>query len=352
MKTTLTTAIFTTILVSTMVAQPPCPGFPGCVYTPAQTYTFKQSSALIKYRDVTNRVRIFEVTLRGPLNRPGALPVVVWAHGGADGLDHSPGALSDWGKITATAGYLSVNPAFHARNKPDQQALCTYLNLSPSECDRLNTPSWDRPYDIRATIDWLESENQDPKSDLYGRVDMNRIAVGGHSAGSSGTLSVAGAVRDYFGTRYSAADPRPRAFVTLSPAPPGMHSLFDMAFRDPTTSWDNVTRPLFAATGEGDAHEAFPHGRRIMFDYLPAGDKYRMYSLSNAFEHAAFGDNLHDCAGISGPLCDNFQRSLVSSVLAFLDFYLLQPQAAMASVYLHNGYAQGIAPGLVEWMQK
>ncbi|MBI4909239.1 MAG: hypothetical protein HY820_36805, partial [Acidobacteria bacterium] len=287
-------AIFTFFLAAKLAAQPACPGFTNCLYPEGQRYEFSAQIVDITYTDVTGRPRTVEVTVRVPSARTGSLPVMIWAHGGGEGRNTegaSRGALSYWSETSAEWGFLTVSPAFHARNQEDQAALCIFLGVEP-ECDA-NSTQFDRPYDIKAILDFLEAQNK--TGPLTGRIDMSRVGVGGHSAGSSGSLSVAGAVRDIEGKRYGAdyfGDPRPRAFVALSPSAPGSSAMFDSSFNDPSTSWDDIPRPVIFFTGLGDGHEQFPQGRRIPYDKITPGDKYRLWVKDNDFGHGMYGDDL------------------------------------------------------------
>ncbi len=347
----LTYALFT--LIPATVAAQDCAGFPDCVYRPSQKFAITKSTQRTTYQDVTGHDRTVEFTLRIPKNKTGPLAVVIWAHGGGEGLDSSVGALTDWSTVTASAGYLSVSPAFHARNPQDQQYLCDYLGVSdPVTCADFSATSFDRPFDIRAVIDALDKLNQ--SGPLAGQIDLARLAVGGHSAGSSGALSVAGAAREYNGKRFTAAflsDPRPKAFIALSPSAPGLSFLFDSSFQDPSTSWDKIDRPVLIFTGTGDSHEQFPSGRRIPYNNMPAGDKYRLVFADTSFSHEAFGDGLHDCGGgVPKKECRMFQNAITSTVLAYLDAYL--NGSRQARDYLQNGYMKHAAPGPSEWSMK
>lgn len=333
-----------------------CPGFPNCLYPLGQTYGYERVTMRVTYRDIAGRDRTVEVTARVPIGRQGALPVVIWAHGGGDGRNGknaSVGALSSWSETTAEQGFLSVAPAFHIREDDDQLALCKYLGVPEGDdCDDFSSLSWDRPYDIKAVIDELERQNR--TGPLRGRIDLDRIAVAGHSAGSSGTLSVAGAAREFSGKRYGAsyfADPRPKAFIALSPSAPGLSFMFDQSFDDESTSWDKIQRPVLWVTGLGDSHEQFPHGRRIGFGYLPAGDKFRLWVNDVSFGHSAFGDDFDTCGdGVPARKCTPFQAMLTSVVRAFLDAYLdRRPQAI---TYLQNGYIAQTAKDLLEWTKR
>lgn len=328
-----------------------CPGFPNCLYTPAQTYSFARSTVRVSYKDVAETTRTIEMTVRVP-NRPGPLPVVIWAHGGEGRpFNSSGGALSLWGEISAETGYLSITPAFPNREGEERLALCRFLGVDGERCERMSNNAWDRPYDIRAILDELSEQNS--AGPLRGRIDLARIGVAGHSAGSGGTLAVAGAVREFNGVRYGpsySADPRPKAFVALSPSAPGSSWMFDTSWNDGTTSWTLIERPVLVLTGLGDENEQFGRGRRIAFDYMPAGDKFRLWVNDADFGHGAFGDNLGDCEGIPAGKCGVFRAVAVSTVRAFLDAYLEdKPQARR---FLEEGYAAAAVPELLEWSKK
>jgi hypothetical protein len=349
-------AIFFFLLAPGLFAQPACPNYPGCLYTPARSYGFERMTMRTTYTDLMGLPRTVEFTARIPIGRSGAMPVILWAHGGGEGLNApnaSRGALSVWSEITAESGYLTISPAFHAREDEERRALCGYLGYPEGEvCDRLSTPLWDRSLDIKAILDELERQNLE--GPLQGRIDMGRIAVGGHSAGSTGVLTVGGAGRQFRERRYDAsllADPRPRAIVALSPTGPGLHATYDRSFNDDTTSWDTITRPTLAVTGLGDAHEGAPHLRRVPFAYMPPGDKYQLWIKDVTFGHGAYGDDLETCGeNVTRRKCEAFKAVLTSAVLSFLDAYIEQRQEART--YLESGFITRTSTELVEWSTK
>ncbi|MFN7938290.1 MAG: hypothetical protein U0R19_33485 [Bryobacteraceae bacterium] len=326
------------------------------LYVQQQTYEYSTITQNVSYNDVSGTRRTVEVTFRIP-NRQGPLPVVIWAHGGGDGRNGegaSVGALSDWSTFTAAAGYFTVSPAFHVRTAADQLPLCRHLGIADEDCDRFNALSWDRPFDMRAIMDALNTQNQ--SGPLQGRIDMARIGIGGHSAGSSGTLSVAGASREFLGKRFSGAqwfeDPRPKAFIALSPSSPGFSFLYETGFKDESTSWDTIKRPVLWVTGSGDAHEQFPRGRRIGYGFLPPGDKYMMYLNDTDFGHGDFGDDLNDCSysQTSAAKCAAFVAVMHSVILAYLDGYVQgRPQALQ---YIQDGVLQRLSEDIIEWQKR
>lgn len=354
MKTTILTFV---AAAAAAYAQGECPGFPNCLYTQQQTFEFNTSRANVSYTDVAGARRTIEITIRTP-NRTGALPVVIWAHGGGDGRNGegaSVGALSDWSTFTARAGYLTVSPAFHIRHEADQLALCKQLGYAEGEeCYSFNSLGWDRPLDMRAILDYLTEQNK--TGPLQGRVDLARVGVGGHSAGSSGTLSMAGAHREYVRKRYKGSewfeDSRPKAFIALSPSSPGFSGMWDTGFKDESNSWDSIQRPVLMVSGEGDGHEQTPHGRRIGHGYLPPGDKYLLFINDSDFGHGDFGDDLNECvySGVSDAKCAVFRTVLHSVVLAFLDGFV--QGRVQAREYIQNGMPRRLSEQLIDWRKR
>ncbi len=210
----------------------------------------------------------------------------------------------------------------------------------------MNTPAWDRPFDVKAILAALRRENEREGSALFGRVDMSRVAVAGHSAGSTGTLSVAGAWREFYGKRFGGVeyfeDPAPVAFIALSPSAPGESNLFDTGLRSPRHSWDAITRPVLILSGEGDASRQNPHGRRIAYDKLPeAGGSHILYWYDDVdFGHAMFAED--PCDSVGKRKCDVFLESWGAAILSYLDTYVRGN--GRAREFLDNGYVTKI-PG-------
>lgn len=343
------------LIAVTVWAQNNCPGFPGCRYTPASEVEFSGQSVTVTYTDITGLERDFEAYVRIPAIRTGPLPVMIWAHGGGDGrVDGNATILSVPSELTATAGYLTISPAFRPRTATEQKALCDYVE-APTEklCEFLNSPSWDRPYDIQAVIRVLRRENQRQGSPLFGRVDLGRIAVGGHSAGSSATICVAGCSREILGQRYGGPDffedPTPIAFIALSPSAPGYSYLFDSKFLDASTTWDRVTRPMLMISGSGDANEQVPHGRWLAYEHMPEADgtHYRFWFDDVDFGHGNYAEDPCELTGAAGQRkCSAFSAAWSSAILSYLDGYVLKRPQALE--YLNNGYLTRIPGPLFE----
>jgi hypothetical protein len=106
--------------------------------------------------------------------------------------------------------------------------------------------------------------------------------VAGHSFGAHTTLALAG---QRFPVRTEMLDPRPRAFIALSPSSPvaGRMSVQE--------AFGAITRPLMAVTGslDGDPFGSYDSGqpRAAVYDGLPPGQRALLW-LDGA-DHYSFG---------------------------------------------------------------
>ncbi|MCC6537806.1 MAG: hypothetical protein IT162_09670 [Bryobacterales bacterium] len=332
----------------------PCPGFAGCLYRaerawPVGTLPFRD----VVYTDITGYPRRTEITVRYPEGKPGLWPVLIVAHGGGDGRNDvggSRGAMEQWGEWGAQHGYLTIALAFRARTNEERDRLCAHLKMDGDECGAFEGPSWDRPFDMQAVLNELERLQREGTI----RVDLQRIGVLGHSAGSSGVLSIGGMGRVFNGQRFVGPgyfiDPRPRAVVALSPTSSGFSYTFDTSFNDRSTSWSTVDRPVLFASGKGDAHEQAPHGRRIGFGHAPPGDKFLLWVDDVNFGHENYGDQWLECQGVPKEKCEAFQALLSSTVLAFLDNYVLEDPRAKE--YMDKNYVRQAGRNVAFWDRK
>jgi hypothetical protein len=339
-------------------AAPSCAPYPNCLYVAPINVTFAVSTSSVTYQDASSSPRTISFAIRTPNGLAGALPVVIWSHGGSQGNNNPLTALSEWGELTARAGYISVGIAHASRSNFSRQLLCSALGVS--DCTTFNYLNWDRPHDIAKVIDRLAVLNA-AAGPLQGRINMNRIAVGGHSAGSGGTLSVAGARRFFTNTPQTLADPRPIAFLALSPQGPATDGFFDTEFRFPHTSWEGISRPVLVATGDGDntcgnpatgCTGTSPTVRRIAYDLMPAGNKYLMHIHDTDTFHGLFGFNIAECIsrGVAPGKCNGFRQWLTSSALAFLDAHVRG--SIVARNWLLGGFIEQASAGAVEWKSK
>ncbi len=204
----------------------------GCLYFPGVWYATEPSESEVSYTDIAGLPRTVRMAIRRPIGAPAPMPVVIWSHGGAEGSTASAHSLSEWSETTAQAGYLTISLAHPPRpdEELDRMPLCQAIAAAvpgarwdladPLTCRVFKHLNWDRPHDIRAVLEELPLRNA--QGPFRGLIDLNRIAVGGHSAGAGGALTVGGALRNFTGTPVDLSDPdrRPIAFIALSPRGP------------------------------------------------------------------------------------------------------------------------------------
>lgn len=333
---------------------------PGCLYFPATQFTFQTTTSQTTYTDNAGDQRTIEFAIRKPDGAPIPMPVVIWSHGGPHGKTNPLTSMVEWSNTTAEAGYLTISIAHAPRS--DHKRLCQSVGINdPGTCELFKYLNWDRPFDISAVIDELERMNQ--QGDFRGQIGMNHIAVGGHSAGAGGTLSVAGALRKFADTPVSLADPRPIAFLAFSPQQPGTEGFFDTDHGRPLHSWKPIERPALIGTGDGDnackatevpgsCQGETPSGRRANFDRMPPGNKYRIYINDADTFHTLFALNTAKCSalGVNQTKCDEIARLLQSTALAFLDGHVRQD--AFAQQWLQSNNVEIASQDIAEWSRK
>lgn len=333
---------------------------PGCLYFPANQFTFQTTAGQTTYIDNAGLQRVIEFAIRKPAGAPTPMPVVIWSHGGAEGKDNPLNSMANWSDTTATAGYLTISIAHTPRM--DKEPLCQSIGINdPGACALFKPLNWDRPFDISAVIDELERMNQ--QGEFRRQIDLGHIAVGGHSAGAGGTLSVAGARRNFAGTPVSMSDTRPVAFLAFSPQAPGSEGFFDTDFKQQTHSFQPLARPVLIGTGNGDngcktidepgnCLGDTPTGRRSIFNRMPAGNKYSIYIHDADTFHTLFELQTIKCAmlGVNQVKCDEVARWLKSTALAFLDGHVRQN--AFANQWLQSNNVEIASLGVAEWSRK
>ncbi len=359
------------------------PSRQGCLYFPSTHYTVSPViTATITYTDIAGLPRRVPIAIRIPMTATVPMPVVIWSHGGAEGHTNPTKSIVEWSETTAEAGYLTISIAHPTRTytptdtrTPLCDAIAARVPVTPTlpgghwdlrdqrTCDHFKYLNWDRPHDIRAVLDELERRNA--HGTLHGLIDLERIAVGGHSSGSSGALTVGGALRNFTGRPVDLSDPehRPVAYLAFSPQPIGTEGFFDTDYQQPIHSWQPITRPVLFGTGDGDntcdslaepgsCFGDMPYGRRIAFERMAPGDKYRIYFHDTDTFHELFDLNTHNakCAGAARQKCAEIARTLRSVALAFLDGYLRQD--AFALQWLGRNDVEIATAGVAEWSHK
>lgn len=248
-------------------------------------------------------------------------PAIIFSHGaGGAGTNYDPLALH-W----ATQGYIVLLPTHSdsittnapaASGRPLVQRLRNRMTARNNRNARLG-PDFDftdwpnRPRDISFIIDSLAAiESVIPETE--GRIDPNRIGVGGHSYGAFTSQLIAGT--DPIGPG-NFADNRSRCQLLISPQ--GTGGLLN------NTSWNSFTGPSFTISGDNDTGRSGEPAlwRREPYDNSPANTHTLLW----------IDDAYHNFGGISGqafPLPDQGPENpthvqiVQAATLAFWDHHL------------------------------
>jgi dienelactone hydrolase len=262
------------------------------------------------------------VRVHHPTAATAACPVVIFSHG----LAGSKEGYAFLGKRWAEHGYVAIHPdhpgsdtaAFKGKPFAEIPALLRQATRDPQVIEG-------RPKLIAALITALPTIDER----LPGvTLDKDHVGVAGHSFGGWTTLATAGVSSQLLGkSRWQ--DPRPRAFIALSPpGPSGEPRAGDYAA---------CTRPLLVMTGSNDTQPAFlskpgaengPAWRRQSFDLLPAGDK--LLAWFEGARHCTYSAGAGNV--LSGePPPDPAQVEAVAVItLAWWDAYLREDAKAKA----------------------
>ncbi len=249
---------------------------------------------------------------------PGKHPVIVFSHGAGGSQNCCDALTRHW----ASYGYVTLQPthddsAIQRRNSGEEN-----IRFMQAVRDALKKPAlWEsRPQDISFVLDSLP-ELQKSIPALAGKIDADRIGVGGHSMGAFTAGAIAGALVDLPGRPASKfADPRAKAVLLLSPQGPGEFGLTDH-------SWDRISLPLLSMTGSLDsgAGRQGPQWKKIPFERSQPGDKYHLFI--DGANHMSFitADTLSPARAAQAEAILGYANS---AALAFWDAYLKGEPAA------------------------
>lgn len=201
----------------------------------------------------------------------GPHPLIIFSHGFGGTHRSYVGLSSFW----ASRGYVVIRPR-HA----DGQAALSAATIEEA-WERHTREDWqNRARDVTFVIDSLD-RLAERYPELQGKIDRERIGVGGHAHGAFTAFLVAGARLFPGGVTY--ADPRVKATVLMSPQGPSERRGLTRE------SWDELRVPTLFLTGTRDAgidETETPEWRRQAFDLAPPGDKWLV--IVGGARHASF----------------------------------------------------------------
>ena len=244
----------------------------------------------------------------------GPFPVIVWSHGASGTKDMYQPLVRHW----ASHGYVCIQA-----NHSDSRAFGRRVSNSPEMFGDWRSHPADVAF-ILNSLTMLEEEARE----LAGKMDHKTIGVGGHSFGAHTAQLLAGAqVTGRNGWNESHADPRPRAFLLLSPQGKGRAGEGLTA-----RSWEEMRRPFMVITGTRDYGRNGEdwEWRTEPFLHAPEGPKYLAVVDGgwHGFGGVVGGPQYHG----AGPENPDHVRYVQSLSMAFWDRYLKED--AEAGAYL------------------
>jgi predicted dienelactone hydrolase len=172
--------------------------------------------------------------------------------------------------------------------------------------------------DVRFVLDQVEAWQRQPGHALYGKVNVERIGMSGHSFGAVTTQATSGQSFPIFGQRYT--DKRIDAAIAYSCSVPQRGSAEKM-FANVEVPWMLMTGTLDSAPIGGQT----PESRLNVFPNL--SKKISRYELVLfEAEHSAFGERA--LPGENGKRNPNHHRAILALSTAFWDTYLKEDPAA------------------------
>ena len=206
------------------------------------------------------RNKELEMSIEYP-TKGGPHPLIVFSHGFGGSSRGYVGLSSYW----ASYGYVVIKPT-HA----DSGAAQTLREAAEVWETQTAADHRNRVQDVRFIIDSIDAlEAKYPE--LKGKIDRERIGVGGHSYGALTAVMIAGAKTfEQSGASSRQTDARVDAIIAMSPQGPEPNiGLMEQ-------SWDEIQIPALFMTGTGDRGPGGrePSWRREPFERSAAGDKW------------------------------------------------------------------------------
>ncbi len=283
--------------------------------TPAAPYKDKPgpSEVATMLQTWTDAARNREVPVKVyyPKEMKAPCPLVIFSHGlGGSrlGYEYLGRHWASWGYVVVHVEHLGSNgDAWKGATNRDE----ALKGMRESLANVRNAV--DRPADVKFAIDRMTALNAED-SPFKGRIDLDRIAMAGHSFGAWTTLAVSGmnaTALDRMGKSF--ADPRVKCAIAMSPSMPQGGRL-DEAF-------STIKIPMLHMTGTLDdsaVNNAKAADRRVPFDRIAGADQYLV--TFEGGDHMVFSGRPRAAAG--GEKDTLFQGLILQSTTAFLDAYL------------------------------
>lgn len=245
-------------------------------------------------------------------------PVVIFSHG----LGGSREAAVYLGDYLCKHGYVGVFIQHPGSDesfwKPDLQKEGSALDkaklMSKFKTQVANPMhAVNRAQDVHFIVDRLEQLNR-TNPQFKNKLDLNKIAIAGHSYGSWTALTASGQrMVTPFGREIESTEPRIKAAIYLSPTSPRKNV-------DPSVVFGKIQIPGLHLTGTLDdspVNDGKAEDRRIAFDNISKSDQYLV--ILNGADHMVFNGRARKTFN---PNDIKHQKVVQETTLHFLDAYL------------------------------
>lgn len=296
------------------------------------------------------RDKDLEVRVRVPVGEAGKkLPLVVFSHG----MGGSRDAFGDLTEHWASWGYVVILPT-HAdsvelmrRQGKDLSGFFTKGGATR------NVDLVGRVGDMKFVLDALDQVEAKIEALGKGRIDRERIAAAGHSAGAITSQLCMGMKARTKQSPLKAASIGDGRFKTgLIISGQGVNGKW--ITKD---AWEDIKSPLLVITGSEDVasvSDATPETRRHPYEYSPAGDKYLMF-IEGATHSSYQGKTRLAILGQKDPPnLGDIQAITAAGTMAFLDAYLGEElgNPRKAKAYLESDRLVEFSGGILEYLRK
>ncbi|NNJ25264.1 alpha/beta hydrolase family protein [Alienimonas chondri] len=265
-------------------------------------------------------------------------PVLLFSHGLGGSRAGGTYLAEHW----AARGYVCVNLQHPGSDEAVWKEARPLARMAAMKQAASGENYFLRVQDVPAVLDRLERWNAEEGHPLFGRLDLSRVGMSGHSFGAQTTQAVSGQTAPGIGRRLAAlkfTDERIDAAAIFSPSPPSRGA--------PEQAFGSVAVPWLLMTGTKDDSpigQQTPESRLNVFPHLPdAIDRYQLV-LKDA-EHSAFADARPGAgARRRNP---NHHRAILALTTAFWDANLKRDPAAAA--WLNGEEAERVLEADDDW---
>ncbi len=276
------------------------------------------------------RDRVVPLKVYFPDEQTGPLPLVLFSHG--------LGGSSYLGHHWSAAGFICVFVQHPGSDQSVWQDLPREKRMEALKAAASAESYKNRVVDIPFVLDFLESTNIDPASPLKGRLDMDHIAMTGHSFGAATTQGMMGQ-KHFRIMSPDLSDDRLDCFIPMSPS--ASKRISDKK------AFGHISKPVLCMTGTLDTSAISPdvtaESRLRVFEHLPAGDKYQVNFFEGA--HMIFSESQRP-RQYRDP---RFHPAIQEITTHFLNAYLKQDEVSLAWLQSDAPHAILVKQDTWEW---